>query len=82
MEGKSFKLLNLTIHPDNNAMFVEQVPFIRGLGSWQTGIGEGRREERRVDVIRMIIIKTSNGWQDLFCSASEHMEGERGQMFC
>ena len=45
MEGKSFKLLNLTIHPDNNAMFVEQVPFIRGLGSWQTGIGEGRRYE-------------------------------------
>ena len=46
MEGKSFKLLNLTIHPDNNAMFVEQVPFFRGLGPWQTGIGEVRRFEK------------------------------------
>ena len=37
---------------------------------WQLG----RRAERRGELIRMIIIKTSNGWQNLFCSASEHME--------
>ena len=36
------------------------------------------RGEESVELIRMIIIKTSNGWQNLFCSASEHMERERG----